>query len=69
MTVDELYAIRARGGSKPSRFHKSPCPKCGEPITNQAMGRKSHMEKHKRAEGRGENIPQKLLGGNYGAEL
>ena len=31
-----------------SRFHRSRCPKCGEMVTNQAMGRKSHMRMHER---------------------
>jgi predicted RNA-binding Zn-ribbon protein involved in translation (DUF1610 family) len=31
-----------------SRFGKSRCPKCGEMVTNQAMGRKSHMRMHER---------------------
>lgn len=49
-TLDELRSLRDRGffGHSPSRFHKSPCPKCGAMVTNQAMGRKAHMNMHKR---------------------
>ena len=46
MTLEQLrtsFLTRRR-----SRFHKSPCPHCGEPITNQAMGRKAHVDAHKR---------------------
>jgi hypothetical protein len=51
ITLDELRLQYERGQyARPSRFHKSICPKCGALITNQAMGRKAHMEAHKRAE-------------------
>jgi len=50
MTLEELRRDyeHARAIGKASRFHKSICPKCGELVTNQAMGRAAHMRMHER---------------------
>jgi predicted RNA-binding Zn-ribbon protein involved in translation (DUF1610 family) len=45
-TLEELRNSLRYGDH--SRFHKLRCPKCGEMVTNQAMGRKSHMRMHER---------------------
>lgn len=47
--VDEWRKM-FRPVQRKSRFHESMCAKCGKLVTNQAMGRKAHMDAHKRAE-------------------
>jgi hypothetical protein len=47
-TLDELRLEYEKRQEEMSRFHKHHCPVCGVLITNQAMGRKSHMAMHKR---------------------
>jgi len=44
-TLEELRKI-VEQMKRPSRFHKSACPKCGAMVTNQAMGRKAHRMMH-----------------------
>lgn len=50
-TLDELKKAYEQSKLRISRFHKSSCPKCGDMVTNQAMGRKAHMRMHLRKEG------------------
>lgn len=50
LTIAEMREFRDSGDLHKSRFHKSVCAKCGNLVTNQAMGRKAHMDAHKRAE-------------------
>ena len=47
-TLEELRREYERKRERTSRFHKSPCPVCGIPVTNQAMGRKAHIRAHKK---------------------
>jgi hypothetical protein len=47
-TLDELRAEYEKRQEEMSRFHKHHCPVCGMLLTNQAMGRKAHMQMHKR---------------------
>lgn len=42
-TLDQLRREYEREQQGRSRFHKTICKTCGALVTNQAMGRKSHM--------------------------
>lgn len=47
-TLDEFKREYEKKQEGRSRFHKSICHVCGALVTNQAMGRKSHLRMHKR---------------------